>query len=98
MLFAAAHPLECEGHARGTREFIRVLRLLEKHPLEEVSKAVDKALRLRRCTRDVVAQCLYPDEPFSPPTFPLDGREHLQGVRVHAPNLAAYRALLGGLN
>jgi len=90
--------LECEGHARGTREFIRVLRLLEKHPLEEVSKAVDKALRLRRCTRDVVAQCLYPDEPFSPPTFPLDGREHLQGVRVHAPNLAAYRALLGGLN
>ena len=90
--------LEREGQARGTREFIRVLRLLEKHPLTKVTKAVDKAMRLRRCNRDVVAQYLYPDEPFSPPTFPLDGREHLQGVCVHAPDLTAYQALLGGLN
>ena len=90
--------LEREGQARGTREFIRVLRLLEKHPLTKVTKAVDKAMRLRRCNRDVVAQYLYPDEPFSPPTFPLDGREHLQGVYVHAPDLTAYQALLGGLN
>lgn len=90
--------LEREGQARGTREFIQVLRLLEKHPLEKVTKAVDKAMRLRRCNRDVVAQYLYPDEPFSPPTFPLDGREHLQGVCVQAPNLNAYQALLGGLN
>ena len=88
--------LEREGQARGTREFIRVLRLLEKHPLKKVTKAVDKAMRLPRCNRDVVAQYLYPDEPFSPPTFPLDGHEHLQGVCVHAPNLAVYQALLGG--
>ena len=87
--------LEREGQARGTREFIRVLRLLEKHSLEKVTKAVDKAMRLRRCNRDVVAQYLYPDEPFSPPTFHLDGREHLQGVYVHAPNPAAYAELLG---
>jgi len=90
--------LEQEGRAQGTREFIRVLRLLEKHALEKVTKAVNKAMRLRRCNRDVVAQYLYPDEPFSPPTFRLDGREHLQGVCVHAPNLAAYQGLLGGLN
>jgi len=90
--------LEREGQARGTREFIRVLRLLEKHPLKKVTKAVDKAMRLPRCNRDVVAQYLYPDEAFPPPTFALDGREHLQGVCVHTPNLAAYGALLGGLN
>jgi len=90
--------LEQEAHARGTREFIRVLRLLEKHPIEKVTKAVDKAMRLRRCNRDVVAQYLYPDEPFSPPTFRLDGREHLQGVHVHAADLVAYQDLLGGLN
>jgi len=89
---------EHEGHAKGTREFIRVLRLLEKHPLDKVSEAVNKALRLRRCNRDVVAQYLYPDEPFTPATFPLDGREHLQGVYVQAPNLAAYQILVGGLN
>ena len=90
--------LEQEGRAQGTRDFIRVLRLLEKHTLEKVTKAVNKALRLRRCNRDVVAQYLYPDEPFSPRTFGLDGREHLQGVCVKAPNLAAYQGLLGGLN
>ena len=54
--------LEQEGHARGTREFIQVLRLLEKHPLEKVEKAIDKALRRRRLNRDVVANYLYPDE------------------------------------
>jgi hypothetical protein len=72
--------------------------LLEKHPAKRVAEAIDKALRLRRCNRDVVAQYLYPDEPFSPPTFRLDGREHLQGVHVHTPDLMAYQGLLGGLN
>jgi len=88
--------LERDAQAQGTREFIRVLRLLEKHPVDKVTRAIDKALRLRRCNRDVVAQYLYPDEPFSPPTFRLDGREHLQGVCVDAPNLAAYQGLLDG--
>ena len=90
--------LEDEGRSQGTREFIRVLRLLEKHSVSKVAAAIDKALRLRRCNRDVVAQYLYPDEPFAPPTFRLDGREHLQGVSVQPPDLAAYQSLLGGLN
>ena len=88
--------LEDEGRAQGTREFIRILRLLEKHPMNKVSSAIDKALRLRRCNRDVVANYLYPDEAFSPPTFRLEGREHLQGVIVHAPDLSAYQSLIGG--
>ena len=75
-----------------------MLRLLEKHPLEKLTEAIDKALRLRRCNRDVVANFLYPDEPFSPPTFSLDGRQHLQGVYVAAPNLGAYAGLMGGNN
>ncbi len=86
--------LEEEAHAAGTREFIRVLMLLEKHPAKKVAKAIDQALRLRRCNRDVVAQYLYPDEPFTPPTFRLDGREHLQGVFVQAPDLTVYRQLI----
>lgn len=90
--------LEEDAKSTGTREFIRVLRLLEKHPLEKVEQAVVKALRHRRCNRDVVAQYLYPDEPFTPPTFRLEGREHLQGVYVAAPDVSAYRALLGGAN
>jgi len=90
--------MEDEGKREGTREFIRVLRLLEKHPLTKVEKAIHKALRNRHCTRDVIAQYLYPDEPWRPPTFRLEGREHLQGVRVDPPDLSAYRHLVGGLN
>ena len=89
--------LEDEARAEGTREFIRILQLLEKHPVEKLSTAIDKALRLRRCNRDVVANYLYPDEPFSPPTFRLEGREHLQGVIVQAPDLTVYQSLMGGV-
>ena len=88
--------MEEEGRAEGTREYIKVLRLLEKHSMGKVEKAISKSLRLRRCNRDVVANYLYPDEPFSPPTFRLEGREHLQGVVVQAPDLTAYRSLTGG--
>jgi transposase len=88
--------LEQEGQRRGTREFIRVLRLLEKHPLDRVENAVERALCLRHCNRDVVAQYLYPDEPRSVPTFSLEGRPHLQGVYVAAPDLTAYVELMGG--
>ena len=86
--------LEEDAKSAGTREFIRVLQLLEKHSANKVTEAIDKALRLRRCNRDVIAQYLYPDEPFSPATFPLDGREHLQGVVVQSPDLTAYRQLI----
>ena len=88
--------LEQDALAKGTREFISVLRLLEKHPVDRVAEAIDKALRLRRCNRDVVAHYLYPDEPFTPKTFPLDGREHLKGVWVKTPDITAYRSLTGG--
>ena len=89
--------LEDEGRTEGTREFISILQLLEKHPMNKVSTAIDKALRLRRCNRDVVANYLYPDEPFSPPTFRLEGREHLQGVVVESPDLSVYQSLVGGV-
>ena len=90
--------LEEDGRRAGTREFIRVLRLLEKHTLNKVEQAVNKAMRNRHCNRDVVAQYLYPDELNYVPTFSLAGREHLQGVYVAMPDIKAYRGLTGGLN
>jgi len=87
-----------EDGTPGTREYIRILRLLEKYPLKRVTRAIEKALTLSRCTRDVVIQFLYPDELSVVPTFTLDGREHLQGIRVDLPDLGGYAALLGGLN
>ena len=90
--------LEEQGRVQGIKEYIRILRLLEKHPLNQVAHAIEKALKLSHCSRDIVAQYLYPDELPLAPTFLLDGREHLQGIRVDAPDLYAYAALLGGLN
>jgi len=90
--------LEEEGRNRGTREFIAVLRLLERHPVAKVSTAIDKALSLRRCNRDVVAHYLYPDEVHTPLTFCLDGRELLQDVSVMSPDVSAYGCLLGRQN
>ena len=86
--------LELAG-GEGTREYIRVLRLLEKHPLAELTRAVEKALEIRAHRRDAIAQFLLPREDWRATAFRLDGREHLRGVKVGAPDLAAYRGLLG---
>jgi len=81
-----------EGH--GTREYIRVLRLLEKHPLRTLTRAVEGGLRANALTRDAIAQFLLPREDWRATTFCLDGRDHLRGVKVAQTDVAAYAALL----
>jgi len=88
--------LETERGGEGTREFIGVLRLLEKHPMNRLQSAVEKALDIRAHTRDAVAQFLWPREEWRLTRFRLEGREHLRHVRVAVPNLQGYRALLVG--
>jgi transposase len=87
---------ESQNKGKGTREFIKVLRLLEKHSLSRLTRAVKKGLRIHAHTKDAIAQFLYPEEPWTPQLFCLDGREHLKGVKVDAPDLSAYRCLTGG--
>ena len=48
--------LEDERGGEGTREYIRVLRLLEKHPLRRLTRAVESGLRAGALTRDAIAQ------------------------------------------
>jgi transposase len=86
--------LEAERDGEGTREYIRVLRLLEKHPLDRLTAAVEQGLRLRAHSRDAVAQSLLPREDWRATTFSLDGREHLRRVVVRATEVSEYRALL----
>lgn len=88
--------LEAERDGDGTREYIRVLRLLEKHPLAKLREAVEAALQVGAITRDAVAQFLYPREDWRATQFSLDGHPHLRHVRVATPNLAAYTELVGG--
>lgn len=89
--------LEAERDGEGTREYIKVLRLLEKHSLPQLRRAVEQALAVGAITRDAVAQFLYPREDWGATLFCLDGHPHLRHVRVAAPDLASYSALVGGV-
>jgi transposase len=88
--------LAAEEHkeGEGTREFIRVLRLLEDYPMERVRKAVEKALLIRAHSRDAVLQFLLPHLLWEHTTFSLDGRPHLRLVKVTKPDLSLYKTLL----
>jgi len=86
--------LEDERGGEGTREYIRVLRLLEKHDEKELTSAVTKALRAGALTRDAIAQWLFPREEWRETTFRLAGREHLRRVKVETTRVSAYSELL----
>lgn len=86
--------LENDKGGEGTREYIRVLRLLEKHSLGQVSRVVEKGLRIEALTRDAIAQFLMPREEWRERTFRLGGREHLRFVRVARTDISLYEQLL----
>jgi transposase len=86
--------LEGQHGGGGTREYIQVLRLLEKHPLRALRRAVERALQANATSRDAIAQFLIPCEPWRGTLFNLDGHPHLRGVKVQAPDVRAYESLL----
>ena len=88
--------LEAERDGDGTREYIRVLRLLEKHPLAQLRPAVEQGLKAGALTRDAIAQFLYPQPDWRLTLFSLAGHPHLQHVKVTAPDVTQYETLLGG--
>jgi transposase len=86
--------LEADQPGEGTREYIRVLRLIEDHGLPGLTLAIQKALRIRAHSRDAVAQFLIPQLSWRHTSFRLDGREHLRLVKVAGPQISAYQDLL----
>jgi hypothetical protein len=86
--------LEAEREGDGTREYIRVLRLLENHRLPQLRQAVEKALAVGAMTRDAIAQFLNPQPQWRHTVFRLDGHPHLRGVKIDSPDVRAYRELL----
>ena len=86
--------LEHELGGAGTREYIRVLRLLERYSPAQLEVAIERGLRGNALIRDAIAQFLIPQEDWGQTTFALDGREHLRGVRVAETDLAGYAGLL----
>jgi transposase len=89
--------LEADWGSKGTRQFIQVLRLLERVTQGQLKQAVHKALELGTVTPDAVRVILdgLNEQPVA--LFSLDGRPHLSGVHVAKPDLSAYGCLLQGL-
>jgi hypothetical protein len=87
------HRLEESNPQGGTRQYIRVLRLLERHELAAVTAAIDRALTLP--SHNAAAVRLLLERALEQPTagFDLSGRPQLLAVSVPPPDLAAYSAL-----
>lgn len=87
--------LEALSSSSGTRDYIRVLRLLERGSLGQLTSAVEYALDIDVIDADSIRTIIEhrQDEPVK--LFPLDGRPHLAHVQVESTEVASYQALLG---
>jgi transposase len=81
---------------RGTRQYIRVLRLLETHPLAAVTAAIERALTLAVADADGVRLLLEHAQQRPVAGFDLSGRPKLSAVNLPPPDLTAYGALTSG--
>ena len=88
--------LENEWGSPGTREFIKVLRLLERATLLELHVAVKQSLEIGVTTSDAVRVLLEHRREKLVPLFCLDHRPHLGSVAVPVPDLTAYQCLQTG--
>ena len=86
--------LEAADQRHGTRSFIRVLRLLEKCSLAQLTEAVEYGLDIDVIDADSIRTIVEhrADRPVE--LFPLDGRPHLVHVRVETTDVSSYQALL----
>jgi hypothetical protein len=89
--------LEAEFGGPGTRQYIKVLRLLEQADPGELTRAVERALELGVADADAVRLILEHRRERPVGLFCLDGRPHLQSVAVPAPDLSAYASLAAGV-
>ena len=85
--------LEAADERSGTRSYIRVLRLLEKFPLE-LSGAVEYALDIDVIDPESLRTIVEHRAEQPVEIFSLDGRPHLAYVRVETTDVSSYQALL----
>jgi len=85
--------LEADLASGGTREFIKVLRLMERASLHELTGAVGQALSIGATGADAVGLILAHSQERPVGLFSLDGHPRLKSVVVDDIDLGAYRAL-----
>jgi transposase len=86
---------DLEGN-NGTREYIKVLRLLETASISQLTGAVEQALSIGATSVDSIKLILEHrrQEPIA--LFSLDGHPHLKTVQVPNVDLTGYRGLTEG--
>jgi hypothetical protein len=83
---------DCGAHA--SREYIQVLRLLETFALEEVTAAIEDALRLCTISFDAVRHLLLCRIERRPPRLDLQNWPHLPLTQLRTTQAVDYMALL----
>ena len=86
--------LEAEQGGPGTREFIRVLRLLESYRLDQLTDAVEYALDIDIVDPDSIRVVVEHRSTTPVELFSLDGRPELARVRVETTDVSTYQSLL----
>ena len=88
--------LEVQLDHKGTREYIKVLRLLENASISQLAGAIRQTLAIGAISYDAVRVILQARQEEPVGLFSLDGRPHLKLVHVQPPDLDAYRVLVAG--
>jgi excisionase family DNA binding protein len=83
-------------HSRGTRAFIRILRLLEHHSQRDLTRAIKRALDLGVEDKEAIRSLLLCPPERVPTRLDLSGRSHLAAYTVKPPDLSLYASLAAG--
>ncbi len=87
--------LEADFSDLGTREYIKVLRLLEHTTTKQLAGAVEAALGMGATNFDAICCILQKRRERPARLFSLDGHPHLRPYTIEVPDLSAYAALEG---
>jgi hypothetical protein len=85
--------LEADLGSSGTREFIKVLRLMERSTLRELTGAVEAAIAIGATSADAISLIVFHRQERPVGLFSLDGHPHLKSVAIDPPDLSAYTGL-----
>jgi transposase len=86
--------LEAADEKHGTRSYIGVLRLLERHSLPQLTDAIEYALDIGVIDPDSIRVILQHRSEKPVELFSLDGRPQLKTFNVETTDVSAYAALL----
>ena len=87
-------PADRRLRKHGNREYVQVLRLMETFAINEVTQAIEDALKLGTISFDAVRHLLLCRIELRPPRLDMENYPHLPLAQVHTTQAADYMSLL----